>query len=136
MKKVLTVERERLTKLSEVGESNIFFFKDEVSCEKDLLRWKDMSDEDLRGSLANSREVLENIPEGDWTRENLEKSLMEACEKHYKNEDGKIDRGKLLWPLRAALTCEQKSPSPFEVAWVLGKTESLKRIAIAMEKIK
>ncbi len=136
LKKVLTVERERLTKLSEVGESNIFFFKDEVSCEKDLLRWKDMSDEDLRGSLANSREVLENIPEGDWTRENLEKSLMEACEKHYKNEDGKIDRGKLLWPLRAALTCEQKSPSPFEVAWVLGKTESLKRIAIAMEKIK
>jgi len=43
-------------------------------------------------------------------------------------------RGDLLWPLRAALTGEQKSPSPFEVAWVLGRSESLKRLNMALNK--
>ncbi|MDQ1284030.1 MAG: glutamyl-tRNA synthetase [Patescibacteria group bacterium] len=133
IKKVLEVERERLQKLSEVGESNRFFFAEKLNYDKKLLSWKDMPDEELRQSLARSAEIMENIPKGDWTRENLEKELMAACEKYYKTQDGKINRGSLLWPLRAALTGEQKSPSPFEVAWVLGKEESLKRINKATE---
>ncbi|MFZ2882257.1 MAG: hypothetical protein WA019_04235, partial [Candidatus Moraniibacteriota bacterium] len=45
------------------------------------------------------------------------------------------NRGELLWPLRAALTGAQKSPSPFECAWVLGKSESLERIKNAINLI-
>ena len=125
LKKVLAIEQDRLNKLSEVGENNKFFFKD-VEAEKELLRWKDMSDEDLKRSLEKSKNILKNIADENWTRENLEKVLLEeAGEK----------KGDLLWPLRAALTGEQKSPSPFDVAWVLGKDESLRRIDKALSKI-
>ena len=125
IKKVLTVERERLIKLCEVGESNKFFFG-EINYEKDLLRWKEMNGEDLKKSLEKSLETLTNISDKNWTRENLEKTLLAAAGEK---------RGDLLWPLRAALTGEQKSPSPFEVAWVLGKEETIRRIKKAIEKL-
>lgn len=124
LKKVLTVERDRLAKLNEVGENNQFFFSANLHYDKTLLRWKEMNDIDLRITLEKSKAVLKNISEQDWSKENLEKNLLaEAGEK----------RGELLWPLRAALTGAQKSPSPFEVAWVLGKTESLERIERALK---
>jgi len=85
-----------------------------------------MSDEDLKNNLEKSVQILENITEIDWTRENLEKKLLEAAGEN---------RGELLWPLRAALTGEQKSPSPFEVTWVLGKKESLDRLKKALRKL-
>ena len=125
LKKVLTVEQDRLNNLSEVGENNKFFFQD-INYEKDLLKWKDMSDEELKESLEKSKQVLENIADANWTRENLEKELINTAGDK---------KGELLWPLRASLTGEKKSPSPFEVAWVLGKDESLKKITNALKKI-
>lgn len=123
LKKVLAIEQERLVRLSEVGESNKFFFED-MDYEKDLLRWKDMTDEDLKNSLKKALEVINDISENNWGRGNLEKIFMAVAGK---------DRGPFLWPLRAALTGEQKSPSPFEVAWVLGKKETLARINKALK---
>jgi glutamyl-tRNA synthetase len=126
LKKVLTIEKERLEKLSEVGESNKFFFQD-INFDKDLLRWKTMPDEETRASLEKSFDIISKIDENSWTVENLEKILMDAAGEK---------RGELLWPLRAALTGAQKSPSPFEVAWVLGKTETLARINQAITSLK
>ncbi len=125
LKKVLSVERERLTKMSEVGDNNKFFFQD-VDYEKDLLRWKDMNDESLKNNLINAKEMLENISEKDWTRESLEKAMFEAAGEN---------RGEFLWPIRVMLTGEKKSPSPFECAWVMGKNESLVRINKALRKL-
>lgn len=126
VKKVLTIEQERLVNLSGVGESNKFFFED-IKYDKELLRWKNMSDEDLKNNLEKSKNILENISDSDWTKENLEKILLEAAGDK---------RGELLWPLRVALTGEKKSPSPFEVAWALGKAETLSRIKKALDKAK
>ncbi|MEK7598719.1 MAG: glutamate--tRNA ligase [Patescibacteria group bacterium] len=124
LKKVLAVEQDRLNNLSEVGEHNKFFFQN-VDYPRELLKWKDMSFPDLKNSLDKSKCVLEKIDQKDWTKENLEKALLKAAGEK---------RGDLLWPLRAALTGEQKSPSPFEVAWVLGREESLKRLDFALNK--
>lgn len=126
VKKVLTIEQERLMNFSGAGESNKFFFQD-IEYDKELLRWKNMGDEDLKNNLEKSKNILENISEDDWTKENLEKNLFEAAGDN---------KGNLLWPLRAALTGEQKSPSPFEVAWVLGRNETLNRIKKALDKTK
>lgn len=125
LKKVLTIERDRLAKLTDVGENNQFFFAQDLVYEKALLRWKEMDDATLRETLEKSSVILEKISPSDWSRENLESVLMTAAGEK---------RGELLWPLRVALTGAQKSPSPFEVAWVLGKKESLERVrrAIAM----
>lgn len=137
LKKVLTIEKDRLEKLSEVGESNKFFFQD-INYDKDLLRWKMMSDEEMRVSLEKSFDIISKIDENSWTVKNLEKILMDAAdEKPARNATPGVTggRGELLWPLRVSLTGEKKSPSPFEAAWVLGKAKSLARISNAIKKI-
>lgn len=126
LKKVLEIEKERLNNLSEVGENNKFFFK-EINYNKNLLLWKNMTDEELKISLNKSKEALNNISNQDWTKDNIEKILLEIA---------KDKRGELLWPLRACLTGEKKSPSPFEVAFVLGRGETLKRLDQALNLLK
>lgn len=42
--------------------------------------------------------------------------------------------GSILWPLRVALSGQQNSPGPFEIASVLDKEESLRRVDIAIKK--
>ena len=123
LKKILIVEKERLTKFSDVGEENKFFFQD-ISYEKELLRWKKNTNEETKQSLEISKKLLEEISDENWAIKNLEEKLLKVAGDK---------RGDLLWPLRAALTGAQKSPSPFEVAWVLGKNESLKRIEQALK---
>jgi glutamyl/glutaminyl-tRNA synthetase len=44
-------------------------------------------------------------------------------------------RGDVLWPLRVALTGQDKSPDPFVSAAILGKDEALKRIDLAVKKL-
>jgi glutamyl-tRNA synthetase len=46
------------------------------------------------------------------------------------------DRGKLLWPLRVALSGKEKSPPLFEIAEILGKEEALKRIRRAIQLLR
>lgn len=125
LKKVLTVEQERLVKLSEVGENNQFFFTD-IEYDKEMLRWKGMDDDSLKASLEKSKQVLEGISETEWETKNLEEKLFAAA---------RDKKGDLLWPLRVALSGAQKSPSPMELAWVLGKFESLKRLEKAITLI-
>ena len=120
--KVLTIEQERLEKLSEVGESNQFFFT-KPRYSKELLRWKNQDDADVAKMLTRARETLEDIPDNEWTCESIEKVLMDTAGDN---------RGEFLWPLRIALTGEKKSPPPFDCAWVLGKEESVKRISDAL----
>ena len=41
----------------------------------------------------------------------------------------------VLWPLRVALSGQATSPGVFEIAEVLGKEETLRRVDIALKKI-
>lgn len=119
LEKIMTVERERMKKLSDIAENTEFYFEPPAP-EKNLLKWKEMSDADLQKSLEKSSEIVGEIGEDEWELDNLKNKLMDAADPK--------NRGKLLWPLRVALTGKEKSPSPFEVAWVIGKGESINRI--------
>ncbi len=145
VKKVLSVERARLLKLDEVGEDAKFFFKTALHYDTELLRWKECEDFETKKSLQLSKETLEGMADVDFefdpenaTNEALQRimqTFMQVAEKNFTDEDGKTDRGQLLWPLRVALTGEQWSPSPFEVAQILGKAESLERLDKAIQKL-
>ena len=125
LKKVLTIEKERLQKLSLVGEENKFFFINDFDVSLKDISWKNSSPSDTKKYLEKSLTTLEKIKESDWDLKNIERELLaKAGDK----------RGDLLFPLRAVLTGQKKSPSPFEVAWVLGKKESLKRIKKVLDK--
>ena len=45
------------------------------------------------------------------------------------------DRGLAYWPLRVALTGKKYSPDPVDVAAVIGKDETLKRISHAIKEL-
>jgi len=128
LKKIIGLEQERMKKLSEVGELTEFFFK-EPRYKADLLKWKNMPKKDIKASLDKLEEILSNTEEKKFVAENLKKILMSVA-----NELG--DRGKLLWPLRVALSGRKASPPPFEIAEILGKEKALKRIKYAQNLLK
>lgn len=140
VKKVLTLERERLVRLADVGENNKFFFTDEMQYESALLHWKQNTAEMTQDALEKAQKILSELDDTDWeNKETVEKVLMEAAGEYRPahSPTGSVSgRGDFLWPLRVALTGVERSPSPFDVAWVLGKDESLKRIGGALEKLK
>ncbi|MCK4781467.1 glutamate--tRNA ligase [Candidatus Parcubacteria bacterium] len=126
LKKIVSIYQERLKKLSEISELTDFFFKDKLEYDKELLRWKEMSDDEIKNSLKKSEEIISKINTQDFNKENLKNILMAEAEIIG-------DRGKLLWPLRAALSGKKASATPFEIAEILGKQKTLKRLGQAKE---
>ena len=121
VKKILSIEQERLSKFTEIGIENPFFFQEaeDLKYSADDIRWKENSDEDTKKVLQEVKRVFEKISEEDWTQEVIQDRLLElAGEK----------RGDYLFPLRWVLTGQQKSPSPFEISWALGRKRSLERL--------
>ena len=131
-KKVIEIDLPRLTKLSDVFEIFDFFFKEKLDYNKEMLYWKEMTDLELKKSLNDSLEIIEKIKEEDFNKVNLQIKFYEFIEKEGAYQG---NRGKLLWPLRVALSAKEASPGPFEIAEVLGKKETIKRIKFALEKI-
>ncbi|MFH1745296.1 MAG: glutamate--tRNA ligase [bacterium] len=129
IKNVLRTEHERLKMLSEVGELTKFFFDIEIKYAPELLVWKKSTKEEVKNNLSVINELLQKIPEENWTTSSIEELLIG----HIKAKEEKV--GPYLWPMRAALTGREASPSPFEVAEVLGKKESSERIKKGIEML-
>lgn len=49
--------------------------------------------------------------------------------------DSEWGNGDILWPMRFALSGEKRSPSPFELAEILGMEEVQRRLATALEQV-
>lgn len=125
LKKIVAIYQERLKKLAEIVELSDFFFK-EIAYDKSMLRWKEMTDKDIKNSLNGLEKILSKIKPEDFNKQNLENILMPEAEKLG-------DRGALLWPLRVALTGKQFSAGPFEIAEILGKEKTIARIKKAQK---
>ena len=122
------MEQERLKKLSDIGERTKYFLQ-RPEIDPKMLVWRKSTLADAKEKLQFLAAELEKVPDENFTRSALEqfiKGLIEA---------EKFDTGAVLWPMRVALSGEEKSPSPFEIAEVLGKEESLRRIKKGSEKI-
>lgn len=114
----------RAKTLQEVRESIDFYFN-EPDYSPELLAWKQMNGQETGESLERARSILDGIKEDSFTETFLESALLAEAAKSG-------DRGKLLWPLRVALSGQKASPSPFEIAAVLGKQKTLERIEKAI----
>lgn len=124
------LEKERLKKLSEIGERTKYFFQ-APQYEKDLLIWKKSSADDAKKKLQELKAFFTTLE--DFSREGLETELKRFIAENV------YDTGCVLWPLRVSLTGLSASPGPFEVAAALfvglGKTEILNRIDMAISKL-
>jgi len=76
LKKVVAIYQERLKKLLEIVELTDLFFKDKLKYDKELLKWKDMSDEDIKDILDRLVDMLSEIKDKDWEKKSLENILM------------------------------------------------------------
>jgi glutamyl-tRNA synthetase len=79
-------------------------------------------------SLKAILPVLEEV--ADWTQENIHTALFELIAKL------EVKNGLILWPLRTALSGKQFTPGGgVELAYLLGKEETLARIQKGIEKL-
>ncbi len=125
--KILNLEKDRGTNFAEMGEATkLFIWLPDYDDE--LLLWKTMSEDEVKNSLIAAQQLLSALPDKDFKADKLKEILMAEAAKLG-------DRGRLLWPLRVALSGLKNSPPPFDIADILGKQESLNRLAMAIEKL-
>ena len=123
---ILALEKDRLRKLSEIGERVMYFFKDPTYDAK-LLIWK-KSDKQI--IIQNLEKLLELLKTTKPTEDNIKKFI----------SDNEMKTGEVLWPLRVALTGVEASPGPFEImkAFLVlpnGREIILKRINSAVANL-
>ncbi len=127
--KVLALEQERISKLEEIGRETSFFFQDNLSYNPELLVWKKSTLTATRKNLEWLTAKLETFPPENWRASVLSEFFLKTIK-----ETG-LTNGEILWPFRVALTGQKKSPSPFEVAEILGRRKALQRIQEAQKKL-
>lgn len=134
LKKIVEVLKNRMKKLSDIVEFSDLFFKDKLLYDKSLLKWDAMEEKDVKGALLLCDKILSELK--DWDIKKIEKALLVGAEEFNKQKGyPEKNRGFLLWPLRVALSGKQTSPSPFEIADILGREKTLKRINEAIQKL-
>jgi glutamyl-tRNA synthetase len=127
--KICAVERERLVLLADVVDKvDVYLALPEYP--GSLLIWKKSSKEDALQQLTNVEKAISALP--DETFDSVK--LLETSIRRYIEENG-LQNGNVLWPLRVALSGASASPSPFELLWVLGREEALRRVATAIERL-
>jgi glutamyl-tRNA synthetase len=112
-------------------EGELSYFFSQPSYIKDALFFKSskIPPEDREKTLASYLkhviEILSEIGDSEWNKENIKVKLSDYAEK--------VGRGDIFWPLRYSLSGREKSPDPFLLAEIFGKTETISRIKKAID---
>lgn len=126
LKRIVSLEQERMKKLGEIGDGVRFVFEAQPSYEKELLAWKKMAADDAQKNIRLIYDEFEKLSEEDFRKEKLLEIVNGL------KESTGLGTGELMWPLRVSLSGLRNSPGPFEIAEVLGKEKTLRRMEHAM----
>lgn len=123
---VVASMKERVSFVHEFIEKSFFYFEEPTEYDEAVIkkRWKEDSPEHLK-KLGEAYGKLD-----DPKKEDFEQALRSTAE-----ELG-VGAGKLIHPLRLALSGVGQGPGVFDLVNTLGKEESIKRINKAIENIK
>ena len=84
--------------------------------------------ESAKAALEAAIPMLEGI--GDWTEAELHDRVMEAI------PGLGMKNGQVLWPMRIAISGQMSTPGgAFEIAYLLGREETLRRLNAAIERM-
>lgn len=128
--KISELLQTRVELLNEIPDF-IDFFEALPEYEIDLYTHKKMktNPENSLVTLEKVLPVLEALE--DWTFDSLHDTIFALI------KEMEVKNGIVLWPLRTALSGKSFSPGgAFELAEILGKEESLRRIQVGIEKLK
>ncbi|MBS4960605.1 MAG: glutamate--tRNA ligase [Clostridiales bacterium] len=126
-KKIAALIKTRLSTLNEIAEM-VDFFSELPDYSTELYVHKKMkSNEEIAlNSLQKCLPVLEDLD--DWTNDSLYETLVDLVQQLG------LKNGQMLWPVRTALSGKPTSPGgATEIAEIIGKEETLKRIKIGID---
>jgi glutamyl-tRNA synthetase len=128
VRRCLLLVRERVTKPQDVKDLTNFFFQTKLDYSAVSIPWKTQTVVDTKERLEAIRELLTGMenPFQDLDIETAVKKLI--TDKGWGNGD-------TLWPLRVALSGQEKSPGPFELAAAYGQKRALERIEDALKHL-
>lgn len=124
--KIITSMLERITFLYEIPENASYYFSEPEKFDDPIIlkKWKNESN-DFILKYAELLEEIENPLHDDY--ENLLAKTAEILE---------VGKGKLMFPLRVALTGASGGPGLYEIMEIIGKEKTILRIRKATEIIK
>ena len=131
LENIVAIGRTRASTLRDFMTQGKFFFQ-LPDYDASLLVWKNMSMHDVAPILVDVKKSLDAIVSDDFRRELINEVLAGVIAQV---SAGGGNRGSVLWPLRVALSGQSASPDPLDIMDVLGKTESLRRIEVAIKKL-
>ena len=121
--------RARIDRLDQVNEwfSENKWLDSVRKYDKNKLAWKKSTLEDAEEKLNLLKDFLQS-KNSDYF------NSVDNIESDIKNwiKENNYGVGDVLWPLRYALTGQEKSPNPFEIIYILGQEESIERISSAI----
>lgn len=129
LKEVSALLQPRCEKLSDIPEQVDFFdrlpeYDNELYTHKKMKTNPENSLEALREALP----VLEGIE--DWTKDNIHDALIALVQRL------ELKNGRILWPVRVAVSGKAFTPGGgVELAYILGKGETLRRIESGIEQL-
>ncbi|MCF7795628.1 glutamate--tRNA ligase [Patescibacteria group bacterium] len=131
LKRIAILEKERINKFSDIKDDLFLFEIFDYNIE-DIINEKMGVDLNIiKTSLENSLKLINNFDiDYNLDKNIIENNLKEGFIKLINDLD--LKNGQVLWPLRYVLSGVDKSPGVFELIWVLGKEESIKRINFAL----
>jgi len=123
--KILSELNTRIKKFDELKELTTYFYGEVKSPEDDLIlnpKMKLETSDDVYKALNITLDILKNK---DWEFENTDEMKPIFIEKI---KEAEMKNWQVLWPTRCALSWEKFSPWAFEMIYILGREESIKRI--------
>lgn len=131
LEKLTPIITERINCFSEVkqmvadGELDYYIHRPVVELEK--VSWKGEGNDAAKTHVLKAIELMQGISLVDWNAAHIKEVLWPYAET--------VGKGNVLWPVRFTLSGKDKSPDPFVLAEILGKEETIARLASLCEKI-
>lgn len=130
VRRAVMIERSRVSRLTDFEHAIAPYLK-LPEYNPTIIIWKKADRADAISQLQGIESFINEMTDDDF----LQASLLEEKIKVYISEHG-LRNGNVLWPLRVALSGQEKSATPFELLWVLGKDESISRVQFAINALK
>ncbi|MFA6519457.1 MAG: glutamate--tRNA ligase family protein [Candidatus Paceibacterota bacterium] len=136
--KIVPLLKERAQTFEEVREMlarELSFFFSDPKIDLQQLVLKEPADRPgmTKMALESLFEAINSLPKG-VSSEAVKEALMPLADAE--EAKGKGGRGAVLWPLRYALSGEERSPDPFTIISILGTKDSISRLQAALGILK
>ncbi|MBU4452932.1 hypothetical protein KKH24_01620, partial [Patescibacteria group bacterium] len=124
--RALIIQRARINHLDQLQQS-LEAYVTEFAYNSELLVWKKSDKQDAKIQLENLKQFVLQLEDALFVNvESVEREVRAYI------TSNNLDNGSVLWPLRVALSGQEKSSSPFELLWVFGKEKGIEKIETAI----